>query len=166
MVRRKILRIVRNREDAEDLLQETLLRAYTHILSFRRSCKFSTWMSAIGVNLALMKLRKRRAHKENQPDVFPSDPEGAQLWDPIDPSPGPDRMYQRRQAALLIRREMGRLPKNLRTVVELYYGHEHSMEAMAEALDISVAAVKTRLVRARIRLRSRMAKYGIEHAGD
>jgi len=60
MVKNKILRIVRNHEDAEDALQDTLLRAYTRLASFRRSCKFSTWLTTIGVNSALMTMRKRR----------------------------------------------------------------------------------------------------------
>jgi RNA polymerase sigma-70 factor (ECF subfamily) len=60
VTRNKIFRIVRNHEDAEDALQDTLLRAYTHLTSFRRSCKFSTWLTIIGVNSALMIMRKRR----------------------------------------------------------------------------------------------------------
>src|SRR6202044_483498 len=60
----KIFSIVRNHEDTEDALQDTLLRAYSHLSTFRRSCKFSTWLTAIGVNSALMILRKRRLRKE------------------------------------------------------------------------------------------------------
>src|ERR1700739_3194369 len=65
IVKHKILRIVRNKEDAEDALQDTLLRAYTHLTSFRRSCKFSSWLTVIGVNSALMMIRKRRGRIES-----------------------------------------------------------------------------------------------------
>src|SRR5258708_2856324 len=54
LANKKILRIVQNEEDAEDALQDTLLRAYTHLSSFRRVCKFSTWLTTIGMNSALM----------------------------------------------------------------------------------------------------------------
>src|ERR1700756_2362490 len=64
MVRKRIFSIVRNHEDAEDALQDTLLRAYRHLGTFRRSCKFSTWLSSIGTNTALMILRKRKTRKE------------------------------------------------------------------------------------------------------
>src|SRR6202000_1039765 len=67
--RKVIVHIVRNRDDAEDALQDTLLRAFTHIASFRRSCKFSTWLTTIATNAALMVLRKRRNAKEMTPVV-------------------------------------------------------------------------------------------------
>src|SRR6202046_3578816 len=60
----KIFSIVRNHEDAEDALQDTLFRAYLHLTTFRRSCKFSTWLTTIGVNSALMILRKRRVRRD------------------------------------------------------------------------------------------------------
>ena len=65
ITRAKIFGIVRNHEDAEDALQDTLLRAYTHLDSFRRSCTFATWLTAIGVNSALMILRRRKVSKRN-----------------------------------------------------------------------------------------------------
>src|SRR6202161_2347613 len=64
VTRTKIFNIVRNHEDAEDALQDTLLRAYTHLTSFRRSCTFSSWLTTIGVNSALMIVRKRMVRKE------------------------------------------------------------------------------------------------------
>src|SRR3984957_8232176 len=64
LTKKKIFMIVRNHEDAEDALQDTLLRAYTHLSTFRRSCKFSTWLTTIAVNSALMILPKRRVRRE------------------------------------------------------------------------------------------------------
>ena len=65
ITRTKIFGIVRNHEDAEDALQDTLLRAYTHLDSFRRSCKFATWLTAIGVNSALMILAETKGSQRN-----------------------------------------------------------------------------------------------------
>ena len=64
MLKQRIFRIVRNREDAEDVLQETLLSAYRHLDTFRGTCRVSTWMTKIGINRSLMILRKRRCMPE------------------------------------------------------------------------------------------------------
>ncbi len=161
LVKMKIFRIVQNREDAEDVMQDTLLRAYTHLLSFRRSCAFSTWIISIGVNSALMLLRKRRVRRETQIDAGISGAGAPEVWDPADHSPGPERLYQRQQIALLLKREMQKLRPSLRSVVNLYYGSEGSLEGLAESLDISVEAAKSRLMRGRRTLRSKLVRYGI-----
>src|SRR5258708_9171847 len=64
MLKQRIFRIVRNREDAEDVLQETLLSAYRHLDTFRGTCRVSTWMTRIAINTSLMILRKRRCMPE------------------------------------------------------------------------------------------------------
>src|SRR5580658_9264234 len=64
MVKKRILSIVRNQEDTEDAVQDTLLRAFKHLSEFRRSCKFSSWLMTIGINTALMILRRRKIRKE------------------------------------------------------------------------------------------------------
>jgi RNA polymerase sigma-70 factor (ECF subfamily) len=161
VTKKKILRIVRNREDAEDALQDTLLRAYTHLTSFRRSCKFSSWLTTIGVNSALMILRQRRVRKESYASPGSLDPETVDLWEPIDRSPGPEGICLKRQAILIVRREVQKLHPSLRTVVNHYYGSECSLEEVAKAQQISLAAAKSRLLRGRVRLRSSLAKYGI-----
>jgi RNA polymerase sigma-70 factor (ECF subfamily) len=65
MVMNRIHRIVRHQEDAEDVLQETLLKAYLRLQTFRGACSFSTWLMAIGTNMSLMLLRKRKASRTN-----------------------------------------------------------------------------------------------------
>lgn len=158
--RRKILRIVRNQEDAEDALQDTLLRAYTHLSDFRRSCKFSTWLTTIGVNSALMLMRKRRVHGAQYASVGTTD--GApEIQEPADRSPGPEGIYLEQETTLLVRQEVEKLKPSLRSAVNHYYGSEYSLEESAKALDISLSAVKSRLARGRARLRSSLAKYGI-----
>ena len=165
LTKKKIFRIVQNQEDAEDVMQDTLLRAYTHLASFRRSCKFSTWITSIAVNSALMLLRKRRVRRETQPGVSISGSGEIEVWEPIDRSPGPDSLYQRRQTILLIRREMRKLRPRLRSIVDLYCGSEGPLEELAEALDISVAAAKSRMLRGRVTLRSKLARHGISNSG-
>src|ERR1700759_693712 len=84
--RRRIVTIVRHQEDAEDAMQETLLSAYANLTRFRQSCKFSTWITAIGINAALIVIRKRRSRRES--DIRPciaDEPD----WDVVDREPDP-----------------------------------------------------------------------------
>jgi RNA polymerase sigma-70 factor (ECF subfamily) len=159
--KKKIFSIVRNHEDTDDALQDTLLRAYTHLTSFRRSCKFSSWLTTIGINSALMILRKRRIRRETYQSGSIPDVEGVGLPEPVDRSPGPEGIYLRQQAILIVRREVKKLKPSLRSVVNHYYGSECSLEQAAKAHEISLAAAKSRLLRGRIRLRSSLARYGI-----
>jgi len=161
MVKNKILRIVRNQEDAEDALQDTLLQALTHMPSFRRSCKFSTWLTAIGVNSALMILRKRSGRRENYASTSSLGMGAVELIELVDRSPGPEGIYLKQQAILLVRREIEKLHPRLRSVVSHYYGSDCSLEEAAKAQEISLAAAKSRLMRGRVRLRSSLARYGI-----
>lgn len=161
LVKNKILRIVRNQEDAEDALQDTLLRAYTHMSSFRRSCKFSTWLTTIGVNSALMIMRKRKVRREIYASTSSLDTGSVEIQEPLDRSPGPEKIYLKQQANLLVRRQVERLPPSLRSVVNHYYGSDCSLEEAAKAQQISLAAAKSRLLRGRVRLRSSLARYGI-----
>jgi RNA polymerase sigma-70 factor (ECF subfamily) len=154
--KRAILHIVRNQEDAEDALQEALLRAYTHIASFRRSCKFSTWLTTIGVNSALIMIRKRKVHREIYASAGSPDMAILEIQEPVDPAPGPEETYLRKQAVLVVAREVEKLPSILRCVINHYYGSECSVECSAKALDISVSAAKSRLMRGRHRLRVRL----------
>lgn len=166
IVRNKILRIVGNREDAEDALQDTLLRAYTHMGSFRRSCKFSTWLIAIGVNSALMIMRKRRARRESNAITSSLDAGTLELPEAVDRSLGPEEIYLKQQGILLVRREVEKLRPSLRSVVNHYYESECSLEEAAKVLDISLSAAKSRLSRGRVRLRSSLARYGMSKSGN
>lgn len=159
VVKSKILRIVRNQEDAEDAFQDTLMRAYMHVTSFRRVCKFSTWLAAIGMNSALMILRKRRARRESCASTSVSDAGPMELQEPVDRSEGPEGICLKNQAILSVRREIDKLEPSLRSVVRHYYGSDCSMEETAKALQLSVAATKSRLMRGRIRLRSSLARH-------
>ena len=91
IAKRKIFSILKNHEDTEDALQETLLRAYIHLRSFRRSCKFSTWLTTIGMNSALMVMRKRRVQGEAHSDTMKLGVGTGELNEPIDCSLGPEK---------------------------------------------------------------------------
>jgi RNA polymerase sigma-70 factor (ECF subfamily) len=161
VTKKKIFSIVRNHEDAEDALQDTLMRAYMHVNSFRRSCKFSTWLTTIGVNSALMIMRKRRARRETYATTGSLDTGTVEQQEPVDRSPGPEGIYLKQQSILIVRREVENLHPTLRSVVNHYYGSDCSLEEAAEAQGISLAATKSRLLRGRGRLRSSLARYGI-----
>jgi RNA polymerase sigma-70 factor, ECF subfamily len=161
VAKKKIFSIVRNREDAEDVLQDTLLRAYTHLTSFRQSCKFSTWLTTIGMNSALMMMRKRRVRGEMNTITRSLDSGTLALHEPVDRSLGPEGSYFKEQSILLVRREVEKLQPILRSVVKHYYGSDCSLQETAKAQEISLAAAKSRLQRGRVALRSSLARYGI-----
>lgn len=163
VVKRKILLIVRNQADADDALQDALLRAYTRLTSFRRSCKFSTWLTTIGVNSALMILRKRRVRRETFPSANCPDAETHEIENLVDRSLGPEGIYLKKQTVLLVRRAVKRLRPSLRSVVRHYYESECSLEEAAKMQQISVAAAKSRLSRGRAKLRSSLERCGISN---
>ena len=156
--RRKIYGIVRHSEDAEDALQETLLRAYANLGRFRQSSKFSTWITAIGINTALTVIRQRKARREA--DIEPYGPEGP-TWEILDQRPDPEHCIAKGQIILLLRTELKSLPPKIQKMLITYYGHDHSLKEVADALGISVAAAKSRLSRGRRTLRSSFARKGL-----
>lgn len=161
MVKKRIFSIVRNQEDAEDALQDTLLRAYRHMDTFRRNCKFSTWLTIIGTNTALMILRKRKTRKEDNTDVLN---DGSRAWEAtefVDLSLNPERLHSRRQIILVMRQEIEKLRPALRSMIEQHYGTECSLEESARVLDISLGAAKSRLMRGRKTLRSYLIRHGV-----
>ena len=151
-VYKRILSITRNREDAEDALQDTFLRAYLALPSFEGKSQFSTWLMRIGINSALMILRRRRCRPETsfeQPQDFESD--GAYL-DVRDKAFDPEQLYDQQQRCEEICRALQRLDPKLRGVMHIRLSEEQPMQKIAQDLGVSVAAVKARLYRARQRL--------------
>lgn len=165
IAKRRILSIVRHQEDAEDVLQETLLRAYTHLDGFNGRCKFSTWIVSIGVNSALMLLRKRKARAKTHAEMCNDDLVTFAALEFADSSPNPEQVLAKRQSRLLLKREMQRLRPSFRIAIEAYYGSEGSLEETAGALGISEAAAKARLFRGRLKLRSSLRRYGMISSG-
>lgn len=164
-VKRRILSIVRNEEDTEDALQDTLLRAYVHLETFRRTCTFSTWITSIGINTALMILRKRKTRKEVHPEMAHAESGGT--WEPVDcvsNSLDPEGMHFKHQVIFAVRREVKKLRPCLREAIEQYYGTECSLEDSARALEVPVSTAKSRLNRGRSKLRRSLSRRGIFNA--
>jgi len=158
LVRQKIYGILRHREDTEDALQDTLLRAFNHLNQFRQTSSFSTWFTRIGINSAFMLLRRRRVRVETSYDRVPDESAGWEVWDFPDPSPDPEHIYAKRQKDDLLRSAVRRLPVRFRSIVDHYHTQDFSLKETAEAHGITVSAAKSRLLRARITLRSSLAK--------
>jgi RNA polymerase sigma-70 factor (ECF subfamily) len=110
ILRQRIFRIVRHREDAEDVLQETFLSAYLHLDSFRGACKFSTWMTKIGINNSLMFLRKRKSFSSTISDGVTDDGQRFEVPQIRDPHPNPEQRYMMYQADQRVKRAIRRLP--------------------------------------------------------
>jgi len=160
---RKLLRIaqhvIHNREDSEDAVQETFLKAFQNLGQFREDSQFSTWLIRITLNQSLMKLRKQRTIREVSLDEnFQS--EGEMLpMEVTDWAPNPEQLYRRAELRDILVRTLRELRPALRTVFVLRDIEELSIEQTAEVLNLSHSAVKARLWRARLQLRERLTKY-------
>jgi len=147
-------RIMRHREDAEDAVQECFLNAFIHLRSFDGRSRFSTWLTRIAINVALMKLRKNRGYREvpaeNPVETSELRPEH-QL---ADPSPNPEERYATTERQAALRDAIARLRPAIRKVIEIQL-QECCVAETAEILGISVSAVKARLFHARAALRQR-----------
>jgi len=153
---KSILSITKNREDAEDSLQETLLKAFTHLEQFKGTARFSTWLIRIGVNQALMSLRARRRPQISL-DTNEQFSDGWASPDLPEWRPNPEQQCRNTEWAEILGKAVNALPSKFRTVLELRYVEELSNEQAAVALGISIAAVKTRALRARRQIGRRLA---------
>jgi RNA polymerase sigma-70 factor (ECF subfamily) len=153
MLKQRIFKIVRNREDAEDVLQDTLLNAYRHLDTFRGTCRVSTWMMKIGINTALMLLRKRRSLPELISEHVSDDGQRFDSPDFRDRGLDPEQSYIADQMARKLRSAMQRLPVHSRSLMDLYYRKERRLKDAAAAIGISEGTAKSRLLRARGMLR-------------
>jgi RNA polymerase sigma factor (sigma-70 family) len=150
---RSIYRITKNREDAEDALQDSMLKAFLHLKRFDQRASFSTWFTRIGINSALMILRKRPKPGANSIDGSAECDETWRQTEIADRSPSPEESFARRERETHFQKALCHLPDTLRTVVEIRRMDEGSMKDIAGTLGISVPAAKSRLLRARAKLR-------------
>jgi RNA polymerase sigma-70 factor, ECF subfamily len=156
MVFRKILRITRNADDTEDVLQDTWMKAFTHIGSFEGRSAFSSWVTKIGINSALTMLRGKRKQRESSLDdqVDPGNRRAAEM---LEPSRNPEERCLETERMRLIRQAIKRLPPELRTAIEIRQSHDGSVSELAMLAGVSPPAMKSRLMRARLRLRERVS---------
>jgi RNA polymerase sigma-70 factor (ECF subfamily) len=157
-IQQHVYRILGNWEDAEDVVQDSLLKAFKHLGQFRGTSSFSTWLTRIAINSTLMLMRKRRVRLETSYDRTADSTETSEPWEFPDHAPSPERLCADREAEELLRSAILQLPRCCRTVAELYHAKECSTNEIAQALGISVAATKSRLSRARTTLRASLPK--------
>ena len=151
--------ITGNREDAEDALQDSFLKAFSRLSQFQGESQFYTWLVRIAVNESLMRLRKRKAHPtfsldepvESDGDLVPRE-RGS--WED-----NPEQMYGQQELHEILDRAVQSLPPIFRTVFVMRDLDQLSTEETAEALELSVPAVKSRLLRARLQLRDKLSKH-------
>ena len=159
---RKIYRlaknITRNDEDAEDVLQDAFLKAYTHLDTFKGDSKFYTWIVRIAANEALMRLRKRKSDRTvplDEPMELGEETVTREIavWDD-----NPEQQYSQEEWRRILDEAVESLKPDFRTVFVLRDIEELSTEETAETLGISVPAVKSRLLRARLALRETLTR--------
>jgi len=144
--------ITKNREDAEDVRQESFLKAYLALKSFEGRASFSSWLTRIAINCSLMTLRKRRTRSEVSIGFSPEPGE----IEFRDMSPSPEQIHSSRQHFLRLLSAIDNLAPNLRVVARARVLQERSVSETAELLDLSEAAIKSRTLRARVRLASKL----------
>ena len=151
--------ITQNREDAEDVVQEAFLKAFGNLAQFQEQSKFYTWLVRIAVNEALMKLRRRRPERMVSLDQEVQTEEDSMPREVADWSPNPEQQYSQAELRDILSKTIQGLPPGFRMVFVLRDVEGLSTEETAEALGLSVPAVKSRLLRARLQLRDRLNKY-------
>jgi len=151
------VRVTRNLQDAEDAVQDSLMRAYANIKHFQGRSSFSTWLTRIAINSARMIRRKNaNAHEVSADEPRPSGEAPPHLQIP-DPAPNPEQSYVERERKRILHKAIARLRPRLRAVVEIGQLQELSMKETARILDISVAAAKARFFHGRAVLRKSAA---------
>jgi len=160
---RLAMNITQNREDAEDATQDAFLKSFRSLDRFENKSRFYTWLVRIAVNEALMRLRKRRPNVTSLDEPIESDgdliPQEVQDWGPT-----PEQRYARTQMNSILSEAIAELDPIFRTVFLLRDVEELSTEETAGLLGISVPAVKSRLLRARLKLREKLSPFFVRRA--
>ncbi len=151
--------ITQNREDAEDVVQDAFLKAYQNLGQFQGNSKFYTWLVRIAVNEALMKLRKRKSDKTVSMDEDVETEDGSVPREVSDWSPNPEQLFNQSELNEILTKTIQGLPASFRTVFVLRDVEGLSTEETAETLGLSIPAVKSRLLRARLQLRDRLTRF-------
>jgi RNA polymerase sigma-70 factor, ECF subfamily len=160
-------RITNNREDAEDVTQESFHKAFLHLDDFEEKSRFSTWLTRIAMNEAFMVLRRRRGCFEVLP-VSPDDDVRSSPEVFVDQSPDPEESCWQRERTDLLTKAINRLGPKIRSTILLRDIEERSVAETAKILGTSVAAVKARVLQGRRKLRSTVNAgllWGVDPAG-
>ncbi len=154
------LRYTRVREDAEDVVQQTFQKMFVYLKNFEGKSAFSTWLTRIAINEALMLLRRGRVQREVSMDDLDDD-EGTRVhFNAADASPDPEATYIQREEVRILSIAIRRLTPRMRRVLELRELRELSTRETARQMGLSVAAVKARVFHGRKKLRRHIAAVG------
>jgi RNA polymerase sigma-70 factor, ECF subfamily len=149
-----LYRITKNREDAEDVLQESIMKAFVHFKNFNRASTFSTWLTRISINSALMMLRRKRVCPEISIDQTTAIGDAPFNWAIVDLRPNAEDHYIQSETTKCLQDAISHLPGVYRHVIEVRHKSEGSLKEVAEEVGITVAATKSRLMRATKALRN------------
>ena len=153
------LRIMRNNEDAEDVVQESFQQAYIHLQRFNGDSRFSTWLSRIAINAALMKLRKKHRVWEVSLDEPTETEQPSVHLDVEDQALNPEQLFAQKERQQILSQVMNELTPGTREAIELRELGERSTEETAQIMGISVTAVKARVFHGRRKLRERLNHF-------
>ena len=149
-------RITRRREDAEDVVQQSFQKAFTHLRKFEGRSSFSTWLTRIAITEALMILRRSRGFREVLIDDLNGNEETTAPLELPDSSPDPEAIYSQQESAAMLFLAMNELPAGTRRAIQLHELDERSSEETARMLGISLAALKGRMFHGKRKLRERL----------
>ena len=152
-------RMMRSKEDAEDVVQESFQMAFIHLKSFQGGSRFSTWLSRIAINAALMKLRRKRHLRDVPLDQSSEAEEPSFRHDVEDQSPNPEQLYAQQERQRILFEAMNGLTPGIRKAIELRELGERSTEETAQIMGISAGAVKARVFHGRRKLRAKLKNY-------
>ena len=157
--------ITQNDEDAEDVLQDAFLKAYEHLDDFQEQSKFYTWLVRIAVNEALMRLRKRKTDRTVPLDEPVDTGEETVIREIAVWEDDPEQKYEKTELRRILDEAVQSLKPAFRTVFQLRDIEELSTEETAQILGLSIPAVKSRLLRARLQLREKLTRL-FKRKGD
>ena len=147
------LRMTRNRQDAEDVVQQSLQKAFTHLNKFEGKSSFSTWLTSVATNEALMLLRKSRGSRELPIADTSGNGESTFVPEIPDSSPGPEDNYSQHERERILSAAMNQFTPGVRKAIELRELRELSTEETARVMGLTVQAVKGRVFHGRKKLR-------------
>src|ERR1700752_695197 len=157
-------RITRNREDAQDVVQQSFHKAFVHLDRFQEKSSFSTWLTRIVINEGLMCLRRTRSRREISLDDVKSEPEELFPVKIVDRGKNPAKIYEQRENEHILCEAMNQLSAEFRTAVRLQL-EERTVRETAEILGLGIGTLKARLFRARQKLRVLLTRSS-EFQGD
>lgn len=158
-------RFTRIREDAEDIVQQSFQKAFVHLHKFEGKSSFSTWLTRIAINEALMLLRRGRGLREVSINDLSRNEETAVGIDMPDSRPGPESAFLQGERNLILSEAMDELTPGMRTAIELRELRELSTKETARVMGISVSAVKARVFQGRRKLHQALKRESVWTSG-